>query len=76
MTLVRIARRVTIGLLFAAVLVIPGAAQDGYRTPPDAITKIIMPIASPAMVSVTQVEPDGMNGSAASAIATGSRSGR
>ena len=43
---------------------------------PEAITKIIMPIARPAMVSVTQVEPDGMNGSAASASASGKSSGR
>ena len=43
---------------------------------PEAITKIIMPIASPAMVSVTQVDEDGMNGNAASASATGSSSGR
>ena len=43
---------------------------------PDAITKIIMPIASPAMVSVTQVEPDGMNGQAATASSSGSSSGR
>ena len=36
--------------------------------------KIIMPIARPAMVSVTQVE-NGTNGSATSASATGSSSG-
>ena len=52
MTLVRIARRVTIGLLFAAVLVIPGAAQDGYRTPPDAITKIL-DAPGPPVVSIS-----------------------
>src|SRR6185503_19293567 len=52
MTLVRIARRVTIGLLFEAVLVIPGAAQDGYRTPPDAITKIL-DAPGPPVVSIS-----------------------
>ena len=43
---------------------------------PDAMTKIIMPIASPATVSVTQVEVDGMNGKAATASSSGSSSGR
>jgi hypothetical protein len=35
-----------------------------------------MPIASPAMVSVTQVDDDGMNGRAASASTAGNSSGR
>ena len=52
MTRLCIARRATVALmalLVAALLVIPGAAQDGYRTPPDAITKILDSPAAPAV---------------------------
>ena len=49
MTPLRIARRVSIGLLFAALLSNPGVAQDGYRTPPDAITKILDSPSAPAV---------------------------
>ena len=48
MTLLRIARRATTGLFVTALLAVPGFAQDGYRTPPDAITKILDSPASPA----------------------------
>ena len=37
------------GLLFAALFAAPGVAQDGYRTPPDAITKILDSPAPPAV---------------------------
>ena len=49
MTLLRSARRGMMGLLFAALLVIPGVAQDGYRTPPAAITKILDSPGPPAV---------------------------
>ena len=52
MTFRRIARRAmvpTCCLLFATLLVIPGVAQDGYRTPPEAITKILDSPAPPSV---------------------------
>ena len=49
MTFVRIARRVMMGLLVAALFADPCFAQDGYRTPPDAITKILDSPAPPAV---------------------------
>jgi len=52
MTSLRITRPAMVaimGLLFAALLVIPGVAQDGYRTPPDAITKILDSPAPPGV---------------------------
>ena len=52
MTLLRHARPALLGLFVAALLTIPGTAQDGYRTPPDAITKILDSPAPP-VVSVS-----------------------
>ena len=49
MTLLRIARRAMMGLLVAAVFAAPCFAQDGYRTPPDAITRILDSPAPPAL---------------------------
>jgi dipeptidyl aminopeptidase/acylaminoacyl peptidase len=49
MPVLRLARRAMLGLFAAALLVIPGSAQDGYRTPPDAITKILDSPAPPAV---------------------------
>jgi len=48
-TLLRLSRRAVLGLLVAAVFAIPCSAQDGYRTPPDAITKILDSPAPPAV---------------------------
>jgi dipeptidyl aminopeptidase/acylaminoacyl peptidase len=44
-----IARRAMLGLLVAALFASSGFAQDGYRTPPDAITKILDSPAAPAV---------------------------
>ena len=49
MTLQRIVRIALSGLLVAAISVAAGFAQDGYRTPPDAITKILDSPAPPAV---------------------------
>jgi dipeptidyl aminopeptidase/acylaminoacyl peptidase len=49
MTLPRFGRRSLTGLLAAALLATPCIAQDGYRTPPDAITKILDSPAPPAV---------------------------
>lgn len=49
MTLRRLARRASVVLAAAAFLTAPAAAQDGYRTPPDAITKILDSPAPPAV---------------------------
>ena len=49
MTLLRSARLAMMGLLVAALLVPAGFAQDGYRTPPDAITKILDAPGPPAV---------------------------
>ena len=43
---------------------------------PDAMVKIIIPIASPAAVKVTKVESEPMNGAAASATRSGVSAGR
>ena len=43
---------------------------------PDAMVKIIIPIATPAAVSVTKVESEPMNGRAASATIRGVSAGR
>ena len=43
---------------------------------PEAMVKIIMPIASPAAVSVTKVEGEPMNGAATSATMSGVSAGR
>src|SRR6188474_1171146 len=52
MTLLRLARRVATGFLVAAAFVSVALAQDGYRNPPDAITKIL-DSPSPPAVSVS-----------------------
>src|ERR687895_2233863 len=52
MTHTRIVRRAVIGLLVAVISVAVTLAQDGYRTPPDAITKILDSPAPP-VVSVS-----------------------
>ena len=44
-----LARRAVMGLLAAALVADPCAAQDGYRTPPDAITTILDSPAPPAV---------------------------
>ena len=49
MTLLRFARRAVLALLAVAVFASPCFAQDGYRTPPDAITKILDSPAPPAV---------------------------
>jgi dipeptidyl aminopeptidase/acylaminoacyl peptidase len=49
MTLLLSARRALMGLLTAAFFATPGFAQDGYRTPPDAITKILDSPAPPGV---------------------------
>jgi dipeptidyl aminopeptidase/acylaminoacyl peptidase len=49
MTFGRIARRAVTGLFVAAVFADLCFAQDGYRTPPDAITKILDSPAPPAV---------------------------
>ena len=49
MTLPRLTRRIVIATFAAAVFANPCAAQDGYRTPPDAITKILDSPAPPAV---------------------------
>jgi hypothetical protein len=49
MTLSRTARCAISGLFVAAVCSISGLAQDGYRTPPEAITKILDEPAAPAV---------------------------
>src|SRR5688500_11891993 len=49
MTLLRTTGRAMIGLLVAALVAGPAFAQDGYRTPPDAITKILDSPAPPAV---------------------------
>src|SRR5215208_1389106 len=49
MTRLRLTRRAVIGLLAAAILASPCSAQDGYRTPPDAITRILDSPAAPAV---------------------------
>ena len=52
MTLLRTARRTLTGLIVAALFATPALTQDGYRTPPDAITKILDSPAPP-IVSVS-----------------------
>lgn len=52
MTGTRTAQRALAVLLFAAICAGTGLAQDGYRTPPDAITKIL-DSPSPPVVSVS-----------------------
>lgn len=49
MTFHRIARGALIGLAVAALFAHPSSAQDGYRTPPDAITKILDSPAPPVV---------------------------
>ena len=49
MTCLRLARHTATGLLLAALLAGPAFAQSGYRTPPDAITKILDSPAAPAV---------------------------
>lgn len=49
MTLLRTTRRAMLGLLAAALLTYPGSAQDGYRTPPAAITRILDEPGPPAV---------------------------
>ncbi|HVL69775.1 MAG TPA: prolyl oligopeptidase family serine peptidase [Vicinamibacterales bacterium] len=49
MTLPSPLRRAAVALFAAAVLGVPAAAQDGYRTPPDAITRILGSPAPPAV---------------------------
>ena len=49
MTLLRVTRFALMGLLAAALFATPCAAQSGYRTPPDAITKILDSPAPPAL---------------------------
>lgn len=49
MTLLRLARRALIATAAIVVFANPSAAQDGYRTPPDAITKILDSPAAPAV---------------------------
>ena len=46
------------------------------RVNPDAMVKIIIPIARPAAVSVAKVENEPMKGAAASATMSGVRAGR
>ena len=52
MKYLRTARRAMIALLVAPLFAAPSFAQDGYRTPPDAITKILDSPAPP-VVSVS-----------------------
>ena len=49
MTFHRLARRAMTGLVVAALFPDPAFAQDGYRTPPDAITRILDSPAPPAV---------------------------
>src|SRR5688572_7066321 len=49
MTVLRSARRATIGLLVATLFATSVFTQDGYRTPPDAITKILDLPSAPAV---------------------------
>ncbi|HET7696095.1 MAG TPA: prolyl oligopeptidase family serine peptidase [Vicinamibacterales bacterium] len=49
MILLRFAGRAAIGLIAATLITLPGSAQDGYRTPPDAITKILDSPAPPVV---------------------------
>ena len=49
MTLLRTIRRAMLGLLAAALFTYPGFAQDGYRTPPAAFTKILDEPGAPAV---------------------------
>jgi dipeptidyl aminopeptidase/acylaminoacyl peptidase len=49
MTCLSFARRATTGLLAAVLFATPAFAQDGYRTPPDAITKILDSPSAPAV---------------------------
>ena len=49
MTRLRLTRHAAIGLLAAAIFATPSFAQDGYRTPPDAITKILDSPAPPSV---------------------------
>jgi hypothetical protein len=49
MTLLCLARRATTGLLVTVVFATLTLAQDGYRTPPDAITKILDSPSAPAV---------------------------
>ena len=46
------------------------------RVSPEAMVKIIMPIARPAAVSVTKVEAEPMKGAATTATMSGVRAGR
>ena len=46
------------------------------RVSPEAMVKIIMPIASPAAVSVTKVEAEPMKGAATAATISGVSAGR
>src|SRR5262245_7042427 len=52
MTRQHAARRALLPLLTAALFTVPALTQDGYRTPPDAITKILDSPAPP-VVSVS-----------------------
>lgn len=45
----RFTRRLVIGTFAAIALAMPAFAQDGYRTPPDAITRILDSPAAPAV---------------------------
>jgi hypothetical protein len=49
MRLSRIARCAITALFVATLCWIPGVAQDGYRTPPEAITRILDEPAAPAV---------------------------
>ena len=49
MTLPRLCRRAVLALLVTAVVANAASAQDGYRTPPEAITKILDSPAPPAV---------------------------
>jgi dipeptidyl aminopeptidase/acylaminoacyl peptidase len=49
MTLLRTAERAMTGLIVAALFVTPVLTQDGYRTPPEAITKILDAPGPPAV---------------------------
>jgi hypothetical protein len=49
MTCLSFARRAMTGSLVAVLFATPTFAQDGYRTPPDAITKILDSPSAPAV---------------------------